>query len=137
MFTHRQFDTNEMSRRYVSDAPDTYRPDEWREKPSGSIKQGSAGVHPNTAGLSVIYKQTTLAATAAYEGMVASGTAPEQARFILPQGMESTTIFTGSAVSWKRMIALRTDSHAQLEIQTLAKDCEEQLMQTSSYANYS
>jgi flavin-dependent thymidylate synthase len=133
LFTHRQFDSNEMSRRYVSTAPDIYRPDTWREKPSGSIKQGSAGTHPDTTALSAIYKQATSAATSTYEGMIDAGTAPEMARFVLPQGMESTMIFTGSAMAWKRMITLRTDNHAQEEIRALAEECLDQLVEFSSY----
>lgn len=35
------FTYNEVSRRYVNDAPEFFYPDEWRTKPVGSIKQGS------------------------------------------------------------------------------------------------
>jgi thymidylate synthase (FAD) len=31
---------NEVSRRYVSDTPEIWRPEVWRSKPEGSIKQG-------------------------------------------------------------------------------------------------
>ena len=133
MFTHRQFDTNEMSRRYVSTVPDMYHPDEWRMKPDNA-KQGSGSVHTDTALISSTYKLLTDKSVADYESMIQSNIAPEQARFVLLQGMESTTIFTGSAVTWKRMIALRTDSHAQLEIQELARQCEEQLLQHTAYS---
>ena len=35
------FTRNEVSRRYVDDAPEFYFPDEWRIRPAGNIKQGS------------------------------------------------------------------------------------------------
>jgi thymidylate synthase (FAD) len=134
MFTHRFLDSNESSRRYISSEPDTYEPTSWRMKPEGSIKQGSVGIHPSSDVITDAYKESVEKAVEVYTGMIDISVAPEQARFVLPQGMESTTIFTGSVVTWERMIVLRTDSHAQLEIQELARQCEEQLLQHTAYS---
>jgi thymidylate synthase (FAD) len=103
-------------------------------KPEGSIKQGSVGIHPSSDVITDAYKESVEKAVEVYTGMIDISVAPEQARFVLPQGMESTTIFTGSVVTWERMIVLRTDSHAQLEIQELARQCEEQLLRHTTYS---
>lgn len=52
--------------------------------------------------------------------MVKQGICPEQARFILPQGCEVNWLWTGSLYAFANFYNLRTDSHAQLEIQELA-----------------
>ncbi|AUR87198.1 thymidylate synthase [Vibrio phage 1.097.O._10N.286.49.B3] len=54
--------------------------------------------------------------------MLASGVAEEQARFLLPQGCEVNWYWTGSLAAFARFYNQRTDSHAQLEIQELAKE---------------
>ena len=38
------FTYNEVSRRYVDDTPEFFSPDVWRQRPDGSMKQGSEGV---------------------------------------------------------------------------------------------
>jgi thymidylate synthase (FAD) len=132
MFTHRMFVSNEMSRRYVDTPPEFYTPTEWRLRPDGSIKQGSAGVWSNPyfwteefddvdVPIEEVYAYYLENSKELYTDMINKGIAPEQARFVLPQAMETSFIFTGSAASWSRMIKLRLDSHAQLEIRDLAK----------------
>lgn len=56
-----------------------------------------------------------------YNEMVEAGVAPEQARFVLPQGVMTEWVWTGSLYAWARFYIQRTDSHAQKEIQDLAK----------------
>jgi thymidylate synthase (FAD) len=56
-----------------------------------------------------------------YETMVKNEVAPEQARMVLPQSLFTSYYVTGSLTAWSRAYKLRADSHAQLEIQTLAK----------------
>lgn len=55
-----------------------------------------------------------------YEYFLSMGIAPEQARFILPQGVMTEWQTTGSLYGWARLYNQRTDSHAQKEIQDLA-----------------
>ncbi|ASV62328.1 thymidylate synthase [Vibrio phage vB_VspP_pVa5] len=57
-----------------------------------------------------------------YEDMLDSGVAEEQARFLLPQGCEVNWYWTGSLAAFARFYNQRTDSHAQMEIQDLAKE---------------
>jgi thymidylate synthase, flavin-dependent len=52
--------------------------------------------------------------------MIEDGVAPEQARFILPQGMETTWVWTGSLLAYSRFYQLRSSPEAQKEVQELA-----------------
>jgi thymidylate synthase (FAD) len=67
--------------------------------------------------------------------MIAAGIAPEQARFVLPQAMETSIIFTGSIMSWAKLVLNRTDSHAQLEVQDVANDIHDVLSSHPEYAD--
>lgn len=138
MFTHRMFVSNEVSRRYVDTTPDIYTPDQWRTRPEGSIKQGSGSIWdtPNfwtedpdgvDAPLEEVYQYYMDQSLSFYNDMVNKGIAPEQARFVLPQAMETSFIFTGSAVSWARLLQSRFDTHAQKEIQYLAEQILQEL----------
>lgn len=130
-YTHREFVSNEVSRRYVSDEPSIYIPEAYRAKPEGSIKQGSGdnltGVEEHMT--SALYESTVNSSKHNYIKALAFGLAPEQARFMLPQAMETQFIFTGSLYSWAKLVVNRTDSHAQLEIQELANSIHKQLYQ--------
>jgi thymidylate synthase (FAD) len=134
LFTHRMFDTNEISRRYVSASPTVHLFEELRAKPEGSIKQGSTGVHPNSTMWNNAMKYHYKENLALYDNMIADGIAPEQARFALPQAMETSIIFTGSIASWAKLVLNRTDLHAQLEIQDVAKNIHQILSTNSQYA---
>ena len=95
-------------------------PDAWRARPDASIKQGSAGVHPNSAIWNQQYEQFCKLAEDLYTGMINDGIAPEQARMLLPQSMFTSYYVTGSLAAWARAYKQRSDFHAQVEIQLLA-----------------
>jgi len=120
-FKHKQgFVENEISRRYVSFEPDFYRPT-WRGKPTNGAKQGSEDfiqVAPNTSSL---YDQAIAAAMYAYSTLLEDGVAPEQARFVLPQGMYTEWYWTGSLAAYARFYSQRIDIHAQWEIRQYAE----------------
>lgn len=121
-FKHKAgFVENEESRRYISGTPEVYVPEFFRSKPEGSIKQGSGDVHPNSPLYVREYAFTTGTAIAQYERMIADGVCPEQARFILPQGAMVNWMWTGNLAAFARFYNQRTDPHAQVEIQDLAK----------------
>lgn len=115
------FVESEESRRYISSRPEVYMPDAFRSA-AASVKQGSAGEHPESEAFKTIYSEVTKKAVATYENMIACGVCAEQARFILPQGCEVNWVWTGSLYAFANVFNLRTDSHAQLEIQELAKE---------------
>ncbi len=52
--------------------------------------------------------------------MIADGVCPEQARFVLPQGVQVNWIWTGNLYAFANFYLKRTDAHAQKEIQQLA-----------------
>lgn len=122
---------NEVSRRYVDDPPEFFAPDVWRkraeDKKQGSSDEeivylGDPDVYLNDKYRSAKYKHEIWIKSAAslYEEMVASGVAPEQARMVLPQSMYTEYYCTGSLAAFARAYKLRSDTHAQKEIQDLA-----------------
>lgn len=119
-FKHKQgLVENEESRRYISVTPEIFIP-EFRQKPEGSIKQGSAGIHEANDYWKRQYIYHTQEAVALYEKMISDGVAPEQARFVLPQGAMVNWIWTGNLLAFANFFNKRSDSHAQQEIQDLA-----------------
>lgn len=114
------FVESEESRRYISSTPVVYMPDALRSA-AASVKQGSVGVHPDSAYWLTRYHKATHDAVALYEKMIQEGICAEQARFVLPQGCEVNWVWTGSLYAFANVFNLRTDPHAQLEIQELAK----------------
>lgn len=119
------FTRNEVSRRYVSDAPEFFTPEVWRSKPEGSVKQGSGDAHPSSDKIKEGYAAIIDALAANYESMINIGVAPEQARMILPQSMYTSYYVTGSLAAFARFCNQRSDSHAQVEIQQLAEQVNE------------
>lgn len=114
------FVENEESRRYITSRPEYYIPECFRAVPDGSIKQGSAGVHPRSDKWLEIYKVRCIEAIDEYERMIADGVCPEQARFVLPQGVMVTWIWTGNIYALANFVNKRTDPHAQKEVADLA-----------------
>lgn len=117
------FTYNEVSRRYVDDTPEFYYPDAWRKR-TDNKKQGSSDevVKPSgegifTESLSDYYDN----ALVTYERLLEEGVAPEQARMVLPQSMYTSYYTTGSLAAWARAYNLRSEEHAQKEIQDLSK----------------
>lgn len=122
-FKHKQgFVENEISRRYVSYEPDTYTP-KWRTKPTNGAKQGSEtfmayGDEWNMCNISYSFAVEKCIDT--YNMLLDKGIAPEQARFVLPQGVYTEWWWTGSLAAYARFYRQRSDSHAQWEVQQYA-----------------
>lgn len=117
------FAMNTVSRRYVSDEPELFIP-EFRLAPEGSVKQGSGAAHPDNGHLQEAYKSYCDKMIKAYIDMIDKGVAPEQARFVLPQGVMTEWVWSGSLQAWARFYNQRSDSHAQQEIQFLAREVD-------------
>jgi len=113
---------NEESRRYIDTRPKLYIPDEFRERPDGSIKQGSGSAHPDSEEIVKLYRTACNNMIDLYEETLQWGVAPEQARFFLPQGVEVNWVWTGNLVSFANFYLKRTDSTAQGEIRELAEE---------------
>lgn len=112
------FVESEESRRYISTTPELYVPEVMRTK-ADNAKQGSGGPHSNGDYWKYRYMRQCEEAIALYEKLIEEGICPEQARFVLPQGVEANWVLTGSLYAWAHAFNLRTDSHAQKEIQDL------------------
>ena len=117
------FVMNTVSRRYVSDKPELFIPD-FRLAPEGSVKQGSGEVHPDNAHWQVNYEDLMNKAVDLYLMMIDGDVAPEQARFVLPQGVMTEWVWSGSLQAWARFYTQRIDPHAQQEIQYLAREVD-------------
>lgn len=112
---------SEESRRYISDEPGVYIPEEWHTRPE-DIKQGSGGLVKDQKWATGEAIAVTEEAVNSYQVMVRDlGVAPEEARIILPLNMMTTVVWTGSLLFWSRVVNQRVDGHAQLAAQVLGK----------------
>lgn len=128
-FKHKQgFVENEESRRYISSRPELYIPDHFRAKPDNA-KQGSAGKHPSNKLIKAQYEGMAQLCIDKYESWIKAGVCPEQARFILPQGVYVNWYWTGSLAAYARFYAQRSDSHAQAEVAELAAEVGDNIKQ--------
>lgn len=120
LFKHKVgFTENEVSRRYVKDEPEYYVP-KWRGAPTNGAKQGSSDFMTGTAAIEEQYRNSCDDAVEAYKQLLADGVAPEQARFVLPQGAYTEWWWTGSLAAYARVCTLRLDDHAQWEVREFA-----------------
>ena len=112
------FVESEVSRRYVSTTPE-YDIPVFRYKHHDK-KQGSGEVIQPQIGLQELYANHFETSIELYEELLNQGVAPEQARFVLPQGVSTQWVWTGSLLAFARFYRLRSHPHAQKEIQDLA-----------------
>lgn len=115
---------NEVSRRYVKESPEVYNP-KWRSAPTDAAKQGSSGFMSGTTYATQSYEESVEDAMDTYKELLSDGVAPEQARFVLPQGTYTEWWWTGSLSAFARVCRLRKDSHAQWEAQEYARAIEQ------------
>ena len=114
------FARNEISRRYVDSPPSIWTPECFRERDI-NLKQGSKPTEIVDASLARdMYSDAVDVCLNTYNKLLEMKVAPEIARSILPQGMYTEFIETGSLAAYVRLCNLRMDSHAQKEIQEYA-----------------
>lgn len=121
------FSQNEVSRRYVDSEPKIYYPSQWRIQ-SENKKQGSSDevMDENSAYLiNSNYNHTVYLALFDYRNMNKRNIAHEQSRMVLPLSTYTSFWWTGSLRSYKRMIQLRDNSHAQNETRDVAQMIKE------------
>ena len=114
---------NEVSRRYVEDAPEYWEPDEWRSKPVDK-KQGSGDekivwLNRKVRVGAAVSKACDLAVET-YKRMLDVGVAPEQARMVLPQNTYTEWYWTGSLFAFSRVCNLRCKGDTQEETRDVA-----------------
>lgn len=111
------FARNEVSRRYVDSPPEIWVPTEFRQR-DPKVKQGSKSesIEKNEEA-GQLYRQTVDTSVTAYHKLMDLGVAPEMARSVLPLGLYTEFIETGSLAAYARLCKLRLDPSAQKEIQ--------------------
>ena len=115
------FARSEVSRRVTSQEPTFTLPTVWRtalEKRG----MGSGGPIPEEMEISTKAAMAYVVqeCVRAYNAAIADGIAPEQARMILPQCMDTRWIWTGSIEAWARVCRHRLGGNAQEETQLVA-----------------
>ena len=120
---HKFLRWNEISRRYVSDNPEFYRPDEWRGK-SDDKKQGSAGV----VEVEDVLEETHGQALVTYQELLDKGVCPEQARMVLPQSTMTEWYWSGSLDAFADMCNLRLKTDTQYETQLVAQQIDQVML---------
>jgi thymidylate synthase (FAD) len=114
------FARNEVSRRYVDDAPTFHFPKEIRMRVENK-KQGSGGLHTDNEFILKDMEEQVQRTLQRYMNYIENGVPPEQARMILPQNMMTEFIETGSLAAYARLCKLRLGDDAQAEIREVAK----------------
>lgn len=112
---------NEVSRRYVDEEPEFYEDFDWRKRPEGSVKQGSGSTIDNGIDCHRLNSIVGTVTMEAYKDLLNLGVAPEMARMVLPVSMYTEVWATMSLMAAARIVGLRKDAHAQLEIQRYAE----------------
>jgi thymidylate synthase (FAD) len=115
------FSWNEVSRRYVDDAPEMFLPDMetgWRKR-HVSAKQGSSS---ETVVIDEGASAVVQACVDTYNDLLRRGVCPEQARMVLPQCTMTEWIWSGSLYAFARMCSLRIEAHAQVECRVIAEE---------------
>lgn len=115
---HRTWSYNELSRRYTDESIDFYIPEQWR-KQDNTNKQGSSKEFELKDNVGFAYAVGDLVNEAFkyYNYMLEQGVAKEMARMILPQNLYTIFYGTVDLHNLFHFMKLRSDSHAQWEIQ--------------------
>jgi thymidylate synthase (FAD) len=116
---HKFLRWNEISRRYVDDEPEFYKPDVWRGR-SADKKQGSEGAVKLYGVAEQIVDDYAVEALTAYQVLLEAGVAPEQARMVLPQSTMTEWYWTGSLDAFANMCNLRCKPDTQQETRLVA-----------------
>ena len=130
LIRHRSFSFQEFSQRYqdVNRLGDIFEPIELRSQCEDNRQSSTEIINPT-----ISYKGNDLTAQDLinrhlensqhlYKRLLDNGVAREQARMVLPLATTTKIHMTGSIRSWIHFLELRDDSHAQKEIQLVAKE---------------
>lgn len=118
------FVESEESRRYIKSRPVLFVPEHFRAV-AEDVKQGSGDIHPESGAIKIDYVAYCQSAIDIYMKMIEHDVCPEQARLVLPQGVEVNWVWTGSLYAFAMAYNARSESHAQKEIQELFAEVNE------------
>ncbi|QQV88340.1 putative thymidylate synthase [Erwinia phage pEa_SNUABM_27] len=120
------FSWNEISRRYkdgVAIEIETYEPELVLSRPHKLMTQSAQPMREDYASeMKLLIAAVQRAAVREYQGLIDLGVAPEQARMVLPQGMITEWIWTGSLYGWANLYKQRSSEHAQYEARLFAEE---------------
>ena len=116
---HEYMPWNEISRRYVDDPPEFFKPDYWRGR-AENVKQGSSGEVKSNANVAYQYHKIE----GLYKQLLDEGVCPEQARMILPQSMMTEWYWSGTLFSFSKMCGLRLKEDTQAETRIVAEQID-------------
>jgi thymidylate synthase (FAD) len=113
---------NEVSRRYVSDDPEMWVPEEWR-KASEDKKQGSSDeLVMSQQIVGGKYKDAIWECFQVYKSLLDLKVCEEQARAVLPQSTMTEWYWSGSIAAFARVCKLRLAEDTQLETRIIAQE---------------
>lgn len=111
---------SEVSRRYVKSEPEFFEPEQWRKAPDGSIKQGSGGFIDDQFITKERYTSYINTSVGLYNDLLDEGVAPEMARMVLPQSMQTEWIWSGNILAFAHVYKERIAEGAQEEARMFA-----------------
>lgn len=114
---------SEISRRYVTTEPEFYEPEVWR-KAADNVKQGSSDEPASDVELTTPWQRFGYQLST-YKELLEAGVCPEQARMVLPQSMYTEYVWKGNLYAWASLYNTRSGSHAQREVQEVARQIGE------------
>lgn len=125
---------NEISLRYIR-ASDVWSPEVWRrqadDKKQGSSNEPVTSLGDDQWGEPVrpgqIYADAVRAAIRAYDRLIKGGVCREQARAVLPVGVYTEWVWSGSLQAFAHMCKLRCSPDAQAETRELAEQIRTEL----------
>lgn len=131
---HQYLRWNEISRRYVDDAPEFYVPDSWRSRAEDK-KQGSSDETIEVLRIQGFKEQTVNDACLKhqehsielYKDMLDAGVAPEQARSVLPASLLTEWYWSGSLDAFADMCSLRLKEDTQYESRLVAQQIDNKM----------
>ena len=143
---HKFLRWNEISRRYVDDTPEFYRPETWRGR-SEDKKQGSSDVviteledagytydpdfgsewYEEVYGVNESLDNWERYCLNYYDLLLRNDVAPEQARMILPQSTMTEWHWSGSLDAFASMCQLRCKTDTQYESRLVADQISEKM----------
>ncbi len=132
---HRTWSYNEISRRYTAENLKFYEPKSFRtqhksNRQASNIDKINPVIIPDLSDpvlgitASDVIKTHHQQSVNLYNSMMKSGICREQARGVLPQNLYTEYYGTVNLNNLIKFIVLRDDSHAQWEIQAVAKACK-------------
>jgi thymidylate synthase (FAD) len=121
------FSWNELSRRYKDGeaiAVECYIPEKVLARPENLMKLPAQDVIAKDVQMDMKFwiRNAYNTAVREYGALIELGVAPEQARMVLPQGMITEWIWTGSLYGFASLYNQRSTEHAQYEAQLFAEE---------------